>query len=334
MANKFCELALPILAAGAFCAALIGGCQTGSEIPNELRGKMVDVNGKPAAGAVVAIYDVDALPGIGQLPINSVRTDEHGDYAFPEVAPGRYNVLAKESDQRALRDSVFVNGSGLDVGTDTLRDPGSLVGRIVLQPSDDPRQALVQVMGTEIYVNVDADGYFRLEDLAEGKYRLRLALQGYTPLFQAFRIRSGHEDTMAQTLEPFFLGVPMVTGLQAEALADGSIRLSWKPVQYANFMAYGVFREPTTSVVQSGNALAMVYGDSVFVDTVYSANPRPDPFGFPRNVDPMNAYGGQFPIDDTTAYRFRYRVVVFSRSNEESVFSDYVFVTARPPAKP
>lgn len=334
MPNRFSKLALSILTAGAFCGAFFGGCQTGSEIPNELRGKLVDANGKPVAGAVVALYDVDALPGSGQLPAGSVHTDSYGSYAFREVAPGRYNLLGQESTQRALRDSVFVDGNGLDVGTDTLRSPGSLVGRILLQPDSDPRQAIIQVMGTEIYVNVDANGYFRLDDMADGKYRLRLAVDRYTPLFQAIRIRSGREDTLAQTLEPFFLGIPMVTNLKAEALADGSIRLSWTPVHYANFMAYGVFREPTTSVVQSGNALAMVYGDSVFVDTIYSANPRPDAFGFPRNVDPMNAYGGQFPIDDTTAYRFRYRVVVFSRSDAESEFSDYVFVTAKPPAKP
>lgn len=338
MPNRISKLALSILTAGAFCAALIGGCQTGSEIPNELRGRMVDANGKPVAGAVVVLYAVDALPGSEPVSADTVRTDASGSYAFPQVAPGNYNVIATGPDQRALRDSVSMDGNGLDVGTDTLRNPGSLVGRIVLQPKEDPRKALIQVLGTDIFVNVDADGYFRLEDMAEGKYRLRLMVGGYTPLYQAFRIRSGREDTLAQALEPFFVGIPMVTGLKGEALADGSIRLSWNAVHYADMRAYGVFREPADAVVLSGNAMALVVGDTVFTDTVYSANPRPDPFGFPRNNDPDNAYGGQFPIDDTTAYRFRYRVVVYSKSSDTGTemgeFSDYVFVTARPPAKP
>jgi hypothetical protein len=323
----------PFAAAALLLSALVpGGCTGGSEVPNELRGTLVDRQGNPVAGAQVALFEVNAVPGSGTAAVALARTDARGSYAFPQVPPGTYNILARESGLGSLRDSVSARGEALSLEADTLKPSGGLTGTVALQPGRDPRLAVVRVLGTDIFVNVDSTGHFRLDDLAEGKYRLQVSVydSGYVPLYRAFAIRAAAADTLADTLRPFFTGIPGIAGLKAETLPDGSIKLTWNKVDYADMLGYGIVREPADAVVLSGNAMAYPT-DTVFIDTVYSANPRPDPFGFKMEYGPNSVYAGQFPSTDTTAYRFRYRLAVYSKDGQPGRFTGYVYATAHPP---
>jgi hypothetical protein len=310
-------------------ACAFHGCMTGSEIPNELKGSLVAVGGAVESGAKVSVFRSDLIPRMdsNSVPVASTRTDSAGRYRIADLPPGSYTLMAEKSGTRAFRDSLVITKSGFEAGPDTLKSPGALSGRVRLEPPDNPRMALVQVIGTDIYVNVDSTGRFDLTDMADGKYRIRVFVSSpdYVPEFRVVRIQSGRMDTLPETIAPFYIGNPRVSGLKAEALTDGSIRLTWHKSTSSAPFTCAVFREATDSYFDSGNALRYDLTDSVYIDTVYSRTPRPDPLGF----DPVrNAgiYGGQYPYEDTTAYAFRYHIVVFGEATSATEFARVVAI--------
>src|SRR5690606_5717309 len=122
------------------------------------------------------------------------------------------------------------------------------------QPGDFTAAATVQLLGTQAYANVDDDGFFTLPPLAPGEYRaaINVALPNYSVLFASVSVRSGGIDTLADTLRPRYLGIPQVTGLQAEfdTLAQ-QVRLTWSKTRFVNWKEYLVFRDPKGAVLKS-----------------------------------------------------------------------------------
>jgi hypothetical protein len=308
------------------------GCMTGSEIPNELSGSFVDRNGTAEAGTKVSLYRSDRIPGQGpdSLPVAFTQTDAKGGFRFQAMARGTYSLLAEKSGARAFQDSVIYTGTSYDVGADTLKAPGALVGRILLVRPDDPRKALVQVLGTNIYVNVDSSGIFNLTDMAEGRYRIRILIDSanYVPQYRVVSIRSGMTDTLQEVIEPFYQGPPRLSDIKAEAFPDGTIRVTWNKAKSGIAFTYAVFREAMGYKAYSGSALQYFLTDTVFIDTVYSKTPRKGQI-FP---DPASeVYDGQYPYEDTTAYPFRYRVMTFPSSSNDGSDQIMVNVVAIPP---
>lgn len=245
-------------------------CQNGgSELPNEVTGQLVTGDNVPAARVRVDLYSVNYIPADseGSALSWSTLTDAGGRYAFQEIPQGRYNVMALQDSLGVFRDSVSISGAA-DLGRDTLGSLGRLSGTVGLQPQDDPRNAVVQVMGTDTYVNVSADGSFTLAGLAGGWYRLRVfvGLPNYIPLFTDVRIGAGAHDTLESPLVPFFSGLPVVTGIRAELdTANGVAKISWAPVEYPALLTYLIYRDPQNAVNLAGTPL----NDTRVLDTVY-----------------------------------------------------------------
>jgi hypothetical protein len=268
------------LAALLTCTVLpLQHCQEGgSELPNELTGKLVTQQNLPAARVKVGLYSVNYIPAdSGSQGLSfTTQTDASGKYAFKEVPPGRYNLLGITDSLGFFRDSITVTGGG-DAGIDSLAKLGSLSGVVRLQPQDDPRNAIVQVMGTDYYMNVRKDGTFTLAGLAGGFYRLRVfvGLPNYIPLFANVRVRSGEHDTLTTPLEPYFSGVPVVTAIRAEYdSSKGIAKVTWHPVDFPALMSYLVYRDPSNSVTLSGEPIhAYRITDTMFFDTLYRYDP-------------------------------------------------------------
>jgi hypothetical protein len=281
----------------------LSGCNTsdsGTEIPNELVGKEY-IAGQSAADAEIKLIPVGYLPGSDSgKGILRARTNAEGTFAVRIAVPGLYNIAVAKDDLRSFRDSVSLTGEGQDLGADTLGFPGSLTGRIALQPQHDPRTATVQVLGTTLFVNVGADGSFRLGDLGAGQYRLKLSsiAAGYAPLFNEFSIRIGRNDTLADTLRPFYSGIPVVLGLKAAAAPRGVINLAWHKSSFAKLDYYLVYRDLASAILPSTEPIAKTR-DTAFADTLYSLTPKP----------------GQFPYLDSAAYAFHYRVKILDQSD-------------------
>ncbi len=298
-------------AIAAFLSALfLANCQDGgSELPNELHGKVVTVNSLPAAEVEVGLYSVDYIPADsgGSRLAWTTRTDASGKYAFRNIPSGRYNLVGSRDSLGFFRDSVSVAGAA-DIGRDSLGLLGRLSGTVRLQPQDDPRNVVIQVMGTDNYVNVGADGAFTLSGLAGGTYRLRVfvSLPNYVPLYRDIQVRAGRHDTLQPPLEPFYSGIPVVTGIKATYdTASGVARISWRPVAYPSLLTYLVYRDRADAVDLSGIPLNNSrLTDTVFYDTLYR-----------RQIHPrvLNDTSGGW--DDTASYSWEYRVRVKAANN-------------------
>ncbi len=250
-------------------------CQDGgSELPNELHGVVVSKESRPAANVKVGLYSVNYIPADSGNPgmVWTTRTDAVGNYAFKNIPSGRYNVVGTQDSLGFYRDSISVS-SGAEVGRDSLGLLGTLSGRVQLQPQDEPRNAVVQVMGTDNYINVDSAGAFTLSGLAGGSYRLRVsvALPNYVPLFANVQVHGGRHDTLSAPLVPFFSGIPVVLDIRTYLdTARGIAKITWHPVAYPALLTYLVYRDPENAVALSNTPInAARLTDSIYYDTLY-----------------------------------------------------------------
>jgi hypothetical protein len=251
--------ALLLTFAAAMLAPILAGCiiggkedkPQGSEIENELGARIYLADGTPAAGATVKVYPVDqspksALPKSGRAlgPVFATRTDAKGRYSLDSLPRGEYNILSEKDGEVAYQDSVFIAGIKASILADTLRDPGSVAGRIVMQPKDDPRSATVELLGTNVFVNLDVQGRFILRGLAAGAYRARAVATApeYTPTYFPLQVVSGRDDTLPEPVVLTYTGIPVVQNIRATLdTLLGDVRVEWSPVEYLNLQDYVVY---------------------------------------------------------------------------------------------
>lgn len=298
--------------------ACLSGClfdketNRGPVVDNEVRtGVLYTSEGKPVANARVRVFNVNHVPDSSD-PAFSTRTDEKGAYVLDSLSNGEYNILGELDGQLSYQDSVSISARTLEIPADTLDAPGSLSGRVGLQPGDDPRSVTVQVLGTNNFTNVDAAGRFTLGNLAAGRYSLRVlsTLSEYTPLYAGVRVRTGAADTLRDTLWIPFTGIPVVTGIKAVLdTVNGVARLSWNAAAFAAFRSYLVFRDTAGGLEFAKSSLNKNrLADSAYYDTLYSSP------------------------TDTLPRKWEYRVAVQSQNGTQGRLFHVAELSAIPPA--
>ena len=149
----------------------------------------------PAQDALVKFIPANYSQDIGLTKTGkatkfwSVKTDENGRFNIPSMPDSIYNVVIEKDTLKALQKEIYVSSEANLLQSDTLELTGSVCAFVSLQPNDmDKIQSVyVQVLGTDVeFRNVDADGKFCFENLAAGRYRLRLEtnLTDYTQTFR------------------------------------------------------------------------------------------------------------------------------------------------------
>ncbi|MEO7425404.1 MAG: hypothetical protein ABI036_09470 [Fibrobacteria bacterium] len=295
------------LLAIALLCGFFPACNTndsGTEIPNELVGREF-IAGRTASDAEVKLIPVGYVPGdrndSGRTTVVTLRTDGEGRFSVSSVAAGEYNIVASKDALRSFRDSIAVTGKGQQLGSDTLKSPGSLTGWIGLQPQDNPRTSTVQVLGTTLFVNVEQDGEFHLPNLGAGQYQIRVVTfsPGYVPLIKEVTIDAGRADTLADTLRPFYSLTPVVQGITASALPKGIVKISWNRSDSKNVDAYLIYRDPESATLPSQLPIGKTR-DTVFADSLYSLV--------------QASAEGRYDLRDSVAYSIHYRVKILDKS--------------------
>jgi hypothetical protein len=278
------SIKLPLILALAVSAGLLGclfdskEARRGSVVENEvLAGVLYTESGDPAVGASVKVFPVDHVPNKGLIKaaadtsvVYTYTTDKDGRYLAAGLPPGQYNFLGEMDGAYSYMDSVVVKAEPGPLPSDTLTEPGSITGIVLLEPNHDPRTVFVQVLGTNRFANADSAGRFTLKDMAGGTYAIRVltTLPEYAPVFSGFRVRSGRSDTLGSSIQLIYTGTPVVRGLKAAYdTATAIVSLSWKATQYPFLKEYVVYRKDSESLT----AVPTLIGkgkDTVFADTV------------------------------------------------------------------
>lgn len=204
----------------------------------------------PAAGARVILVPIE-----GTEIADSGKVDEKGYPVLDSTADGVYAMTATLRGYASWTDSVKVVAGRLKLKSDdTLELAGSIAGIVLPQPQHDAQTIVVNVLGTDAWANVGANGSFVLPLLGPGTLRLKFAttLPEYTPLYQTVRLGPGAEYAFPDTLRLPYTGIPVVFGLKAKNdSATGDILLSWNAATHAHLVDYVIYRDSAGSVEYS-----------------------------------------------------------------------------------
>ena len=252
---------------------------------NAITAMLCNPGGSPAAHATVRFYPVRYNPRTGGLgktaaaAVDSTTTDANGNYTA-KLDTGTYNILASGDSGVVYQDSITVSkDSTVHPPADTLNAPGSIRGVIRLQPGDDARKVFIIAMGTNVFISPeDSVGNFVLANMAEGTYRVRMLslLDNYGVLDNVpLTIKAGKDDTLSDTVELPFTGIPVPAGVKISYDTMMQIvTLCWnRPVNGRPVSSYTIYRKRSDSasfVAIKAGVTDTSYNDSTGVqDQIY-----------------------------------------------------------------
>jgi len=234
---------------------------TNDETHTEVSARIFLPDGKgPAVGA-----EVELVPVGGTTVAARGEVDASGKPVLPRVADGLYALSAASGPLASWTDSLRVVAGRMEAIDDTLHEAASISGVVALQPQHDPRTVVVNVLGTDAWANVGADGRFVLPLLGAGVRRLKFAttLPEYTPLYQTVPLAPAQGYAFPDTLRLPYTGIPVVLGLRAvNDSATGDIVVSWDAAQHPNLVDYVVYRDSAGAVNWSIEPVASATGTS------------------------------------------------------------------------
>ncbi|MBD3316526.1 MAG: hypothetical protein GF344_12125 [Chitinivibrionales bacterium] len=219
----------------------------------------------PAANASVKVYDFRDT----SLAYETT-TDGNGNYSLAQLY-GEYSIWAEKDSFVAYNDSVFLDYSDENIPRDTLLIPGKLIGRIEMEQGDPFSSVTVNALGTHIHTNVQSDGTFTLEGLAEGEYILKFScsLPDYTPTYSSpVSVISGRETVIEEPFSLNYFGIPYVTGFKATFdTAQSRVHLRWDQTDFPHIQEYVIMRREATSSRMTFVAIAFTT-DTSFSESI------------------------------------------------------------------
>jgi hypothetical protein len=172
-----------------------------------VRGRVVDTDGRPVAGAEVRLrWPEEKRPRFASRrdtdATQPVATDEQGAFLIAGVSTGEYDVNVSHTEYVSPGDlpaEVPEGREEIDLGEFTLV-PGAAILGVVVDPDEEPVEGAVarfrsygQDRDQERTARTDADGNFRLGGLPHEQIELTVEAEGYA-MFVLRGARPGIED--------------------------------------------------------------------------------------------------------------------------------------------
>lgn len=277
--------------------------------------RLYNPDGSPASGAKIKIFRINDT---NKTPVLMSLSDKDGVYSLKGLSQGIYNFYAEKENLTAFQDSICALEDTILIEDDTLEIATSISAFVGLQPNHDPQTVTVEVIGTDLYSNVDENGFFTLNRMATGDFMLKLSsiLDNYVPTYKAITIDAHTPDTLSDTLWLIYTGIPVVTGQHGsyDSVA-GTAQLHWSPTSYKDFLQYLVYRDFADSIELTQKPLYAT-SDTFLVDTIFSNTPDDH----------------QFPIQSNATIGLKYRVAIRNNSNETGQTYKQITVNAQSPS--
>lgn len=175
----------------------------------QIIGRVVDEQGKPLAGAIIAVQ--------GQA---TTRADAEGRFTVIRLEPGSYRLNVSRSGFAAQTKSLAVRGGGTTreefvlksdrpvvIGATRLPQvqparPGNLRGQVVDARTGKTLAAVVIAIAGQRSVTTDQAGVFAAANLPAGVYQLVVRKAGYSDAKGSISIRAGETASTTIRLNP------------------------------------------------------------------------------------------------------------------------------------
>ena len=183
-----------------------------------VEGRTVDPDGKPVAGAAVAINPAGPTAmGRGYVMVSTAtmketRSGDDGSFRIEDVSPGTWELKAAAAGHLSVEMSSLEVRSAQDLtGVEVVLAPGAVVEGRVLSPGSRPvagaevEPVEPRVMGPRILLRptravTDGDGYYRLDGVSPGDRTFRAERDGFRAAVRDLEVRPG-ENALDFSLE-------------------------------------------------------------------------------------------------------------------------------------
>lgn len=287
-------------------AALLVSCSGGGTDvgPGYCIGSLYLEDGSPASYANATLLRHESSeelsrrkPGIGKTAQAEIRqfgltVDNKGHISIDGaiIPDGWYQLIGQKGVLKSHKDSIFFDNGICDPVYDTLKETGSLTGKIKLEYGDNPTSTGIYFFGLQTqYREVDPEGNFTLDNLAEGKYKLRFDtnLDDYLSYDTVITIYSGIHDTLEYPIAlPFEI---QITGFSyALDTLMRSVTLSWNSCDSDKVSGYYLTIKEEKSGLAWGQPLARpdstsitLYMKNSMTASVFALDYKNDKIGYP-----------------------------------------------------
>ncbi len=260
-------------------SSLLFSCSNGAVTGNidqtdtGIKASLVNIDGNPVANASVRVFTHKDSTGVWK---DSVSTDENGNYTVSNLEAGRYSLWAETDSSVLFLEDIAISSEKPFDETGTLKPSKSVVVPVKVQPNHDARTVEVQIWGTPIRHNVEKSGHLILSKMPVGTYftRLTSTLDDYSPTNDTLFITEGSKDTLDDTLELIYTGIPVVDGIKAEYdTLTGIATVRWNKSDYGDLDGYLLYRDTVGAFELSEAAITMT-NDTLFEDDLNSVSSK------------------------------------------------------------
>ena len=202
-------------------------------------GKIVDAAGMPISGATVKAGD------------NQVTTNNLGDYFFPALTPGIYEITAEKQGlgNSSLSDVAVEAGKAADRGTIRINAQQTLfqASGTVLNKSEVPiKNALIKIIGGSHSYTVltDNNGQYTLKNIPSDIYDLQVSCVGYVTYYEKIQLNANQSGTYT-----LYSNTGAISGFVYDAynepLSDAIVSFNGKTITTQNDGSFFIDDAPT-----------------------------------------------------------------------------------------
>ncbi len=234
-----------------------------------LLGRVVDTSTVPIQGVEVRLFDSSKSDTIA---VDTVYSDETGEYVFAEVKRGRYHILAQYNDttKASLNHLDFHRFEDTVINLDLLElsITGSIGGRI----SNHKKSQLVHVYipGTSHMGSVGDDGKYVLSGIPpDSGYTVAIERPGYMRITIEDVIVIASDTTILNSVSLTPNDVPRNLKMDFDSTIN-VVTVTWEHMPKEEIVGYYISRKDSLEMGILPSALhEFTYTDTLYVDTLH-----------------------------------------------------------------